>query len=258
QGARKALVISEVALSLILLIGAGLMIRSFWKLQRVDPGFDPGNTLTMSIGLPGAKYGDPRQQVAFFDRALEKIRAIPSVVSAGTTTTLPLVGSGSTQPFTVEGRPAPEVAKQPMALTRYISADYFRAIGVPLRQGRFFTDQDRENGVPVIIISESMARRFWPGENPVGRRLTPSFHSGQGAREIVGVVGDVKGTGLDAGAASTMYMFYKQAPRPFMDFVVRTTSDPQTFAPAISKAVYSVDSEQALRNVRTMDEVMAA
>jgi len=257
QGVLKALVVSEVALSLILLIGAGLMIRSFWKLRQVNPGFDPSDTLTMSVGLSPTKYADPRQQAAFFDRALEQVRALPGVVSAGGTTTLPLAGGGSTQPFTVEGRPASAVAEQPMALTRYISPDYFRAMGIPLREGRFFGDQDRENRVPVVIISEAMARQFWPGENPIGRRMTPSFHLGQGPREIVGVVGDVKG-GLDADASATMYLPYKQAPRPYMTLVARTASDPQYFVRAISRAIFTVDKEQALQNVRTMEQAIAA
>jgi predicted permease len=257
QRTRKALVICEVALSLILLVGAGLMIRSFWKLQHVDPGFNTSNTLTMSVGLSPIKYSDARQQAAFFDRVLEQVGALPGVVSVGATTTLPLAGSGSTQPFTIEGRPESAVAEQPMALTRYISSDYFRVMGIPLRQGRFFTDQDRESGVPVIIISETMARRFWPGQDPIGKRLTPSFHLKQGPREVVGVVGDVKAQGLDADASAMMYMPYKQAPRPYMTLVARTASDPQNSIQAISKAIYTVDKEQALTNVRTMEQVQA-
>ncbi|MGB7922683.1 MAG: ABC transporter permease [Pyrinomonadaceae bacterium] len=256
QRTRKALVISEVALSLILLIGAGLMIRSFWKLQRVDPGFDTSNTLTMSLGLSSAKYPDARQQAAFFDRALEQVRALPGVVSVGATTTLPLSGNGSTQPFSIEGQPESTVAEQPTARMRYISPDYFRALGIPLRQGRFFNDQDRENGVPVVIISEAMARRFWPGQDPLGKRLTPSFHQQQGLREVVGVVGDVK-AGLDSDASATMYVSYKQAPRPYMTIVARTASDPQKFIQPISKAIYGIDKEQALWDVMTMEQVMA-
>jgi len=256
QHTRKALVVSEVALSLVLLIGAGLMIRSFWKLQNVDPGFDTSNTLTMSLVLNWIRYSEPHQRLSFADRTIEQIRAVPGVVSVGITTRVPLTGGGSTQPFTVEGRPAAAISEQPMAQTRYISPDYFRAIGVSLRQGRFFTDQDRDNSVPVVIISEAMARRFWPGENPVGKRLTPSFHSEQGPREIVGVVSDVKTTGLDVDAAAMMYMPYKQAPLPFMSFVVRTASNPENLIQPISKAIYSIDKEQALTNVQTMEQVL--
>jgi putative ABC transport system permease protein len=255
QRTRKALVIAEVILSLILLIGAGLMIRSFWKLQQVDPGFDTSNTIVMGVGLPATKYPDPQQQAVFFDRVLEQISTLPGVVSAGSTTTLPLSGSGSTQPFTIQGRPEPLVAEQPTAKMRYISADYFRAMGVPLRQGRFFNDQDRDKGAQVLIISETMARQFWPGEDPIGKRLTPSFHLDLGAREIIGVVGDVK-AGLDADAAPVMYMPYKQAPRSFMTLVARTTSNPQNFNRAIAEAIRAVDSEQALWNVRTMEQVL--
>lgn len=256
QHTRKALVVSEVALSLVLLIGAGLMIRSFWKLQQVDPGFDINNALTMSVGLTPIRYSEPHQQLAFFDRVLEQIRAVPGVVSVGVTTTVPLAGGGSTQPFSIEGRPTGAIAEQPMAQTRYISPDYFRAIGIPLRQGRFFSDQDRDKSVPVVIISEAMARRFWPGENPIGKRLTPSFHLEQGVREIVGVVGDVKARGLDSDSSAMMYLPFKQAPRPFMSFVVRTASNPESLIQPVSKAIYSIDNEQALTDVQTMEQVL--
>ncbi len=258
QYTRKALVISEVALSLVLLIGAGLMIRSFWKLQNVDPGFDTRNALTMSLVLTMSRYPEPQQRIAFADQAIEKIRAVPGVVSVGTTTKIPLSGGGSTQPFSIEGRPAGAIAEQPMAQTRYISPDYFRAIGIPLRQGRFFSDQDRDKSVPVVIISEAMARRFWPGENPIGKRLTPSFHREEGVREIVGVVGDVKARGLDSDSSTMMYLPFKQAPLPFMSFVVRTGSNPASLIQPVSKAIYSIDKDQALTDVQTMDQVLLA
>ena len=256
QHTRKALVISEVALSLVLLIGAGLMIRSFWKLQNVDPGFDTRNGLTMSVVLNWIRYSEPHQRLAFFDRAIEQIRTVPGVVSVGATTRIPLAGGGSTQPFTIDGRPAPTISEQPMAQTRYISPDYFQTIGIPLRQGRFFSDYDRDNSVPVIIISEAMARRFWPGESPIGKRLTPSFHREQGAREIVGVVGDVKTTGLEVDASAMMYLPFKQFPLPFMSFVVRTASNPEGLVQPVSRAIYSIDKEQALTDVETMDQVL--
>jgi putative ABC transport system permease protein len=258
QHTRKALVISEVALSLVLLIGAGLMIRSFWKLQNVNPGFDTSNALTMSVALTPIRYSEPHQQLAFIDRTIEQIRTVPGVVSVGATSTVPLAGRGSTQPFSVEGRPTGAVAEQPMAQTRYISPDYFQAIGIPLRQGRFFSDHDRDNSVPVVIISDAMARRFWPGENPIGMRLTPSFHLEQGAREIVGVVGDVKSSGLDVDSAAMMYLPYKQTPRPYVSFVVRTASNPESMVQPVSKAIYSIDKEQALTDVQTMEQVLTA
>jgi putative ABC transport system permease protein len=257
QRTRKALVVCEVALSLILLVGAGLMIRSFWKLQHVDPGFDVSNTLTLSVGLPWTRYSEPQQRLAFHDRVLEKISALPGVVAVGSTTKIPLTGGGSKQPFTVEGRPAPPLSEQPLAQTRYVSPDYFKAMGIPLKQGRAFEDRDREDAPQVVIISEAMARRFWPGENPVGKRLTASFHEKMGPREIVGVVGDVKSNGLDDEGGSTMYLPFRQVPMPFMTFVVRTSSDPQGFVNPVSKAVYAVDREQALTSVRTMEQVLA-
>jgi predicted permease len=256
QRTRKALVVCEVALSLILLVGAGLMIRSFWKLQDVSPGFDVSNSLSMSVLLPATRYSEPQQILSFHDRVVEQLGALPGVVSVGSTTTLPLTGGGSRQPFTIEGRPAPPVSEQPLAQTRYVSPDYFRAIGIPLRQGRPFDERDREGAPQVVVISEAMARRFFPGQNPVGQRLTASFHLQQGPREIVGVVGDVKSTGLDDDAAATMYLPFKQAPRPWITFVARTASDPQNFIQPVSKAVYAVDKEQALTGVRTMEQVL--
>lgn len=256
QRTRKALVVCEVALSLILLVGAGLMIRSFWMLQNVDPGFDASNTLTMSVLLPSTRYSEPQQMLAFHDRVLEQISALPGVVSVGSTTTVPLTGGGSRQPFTIEGRPAPPVSEQPLAQTRYVSPDYFSAMGVPLRQGRPFDERDRDGAPQVVVISEAMARRFFPGQNPVGQRLTASFHLQQGPREIVGVVGDVKSNGLDDDAAATMYLPFRQAPRPWINFVARTSSDPRGFVQPVSKAVYAVDKEQALTSVRTMEQVL--
>ena len=256
QRTRKALVVCEVALSLILLVGAGLMIRSFWELQNVDPGFDVRNTLTLTVLLPATRYSEPQQQLAFHDRVTEQIRAQPGVVSVASTTTIPLTGRGSRQPFTVEGRPAPPVSEQPLAQTRYVSPDYFRAMGIPVKQGREFEDRDREGAPQVVIISESMARRFWPGENPIGKRMTASFHEKQGPREIVGVVGDVKASGLGDEAGATMYMPFRQSPRPWITFVARTASDPQGFVQPISKAVYGVDKEQAIISVRTMEQVL--
>jgi predicted permease len=256
QRTRKALVVCEVALSLILLVGAGLMLRSFWKLQNIDPGFDASNTLTMAVMLSSTRYSEPQQQLSFLDRVLENIKAQPGVVSAGVTTTIPLGGGGSKQPYTVEGRPAGPVAEQPLAQTRYVSTDYFKAIGIPLKQGRHFSEQDRENAPQVVVISEAMARQLWPGEDPIGKRLTPSFHLQQGPREVVGVVGDVKSSVLETAPAATMYLPYRQAPRPWLIFVARTASDPQNLIQPLTKAVYAVDREQALTDVRTMEQVL--
>jgi putative ABC transport system permease protein len=211
----------------------------------------------MSISLSPLKYAEPRQRAAFYDRVLEEISTLPGVVSAGATTTLPLVGSGSVQPFTIEGRPEQSVAEQPAADVRSVSPDYFRAMSIPLKRGRTFSERDREDGVPVVIISESMARRFWPSEDALGKRLTLSFSKEQGPREIVGIVGDVKG-GLDSDVRPTAYVSYKQIPRPFMTFVARTSSDPKNSIQPISRAIYAIDKDEALRDVGTLDEVFAS
>lgn len=258
QRTRTVLVTLEMALSLVLLIGAGLLIRSFWDLQHVNPGFETGNILTMSMWLPKTKYSEPLKQSAFFESVLRDCRGLAGVVAAGATDNIPLGGGGSVQPFTIEGRPAPPISLQPTANARVITPDYFRVMGIPLQQGRVFTDLDGPENAQTVIISQSMAQRFWPGENPIGKRLIPSFYTKEGPREIVGVVGDVRADALSTDGAATMYYPFRQTPTPLMTLVVKTASDPAAATSAVLSVIHSIDDEQAVQDVATMEQVTAS
>ena len=261
---RSILVVSEVALSLILLVGAGLMIRSLWVLSTLDPGFDPHGVLTMSLVLPKNKYSQSIEEIAFFDRVLAKVRVLPGVVSAGLIDDLPLNGEGSHQPIVIEGAPVQAMSDQPEVDTRYITPGYLSTMQIPLRRGRDFSAADGPDRPSVALISESMARRFWPNQDPIGRHLTMTF-SPDKVREIVGIVGDVKLEGMDAAASSaTIYLAANQPSgssfadwRPFpMQVAVRTQSQPASLVSAVTGAIHSIDRDQPVTDVMTMDDLV--
>jgi putative ABC transport system permease protein len=263
---RSILVVSEVALSLMLLVGAGLMIRSLWQLSAVDAGFDPHNVLTMTMVVTGNKYSRPIDEIAFYDRVLAKVRALPGVTSAGLIDTLPISQDGSHQPVAIEGRPAQAMSEQPEIDTRSISAGYLNTMHIPLRRGRDFSSADAPDRPATAIISESMAKRFWPNEDAIGKHLTMTFNPGK-VREVIGIVGDVKLTGLDtASSDATIYLPMSQtsvAPyedwRPFsMQLAVRATSQPTNLTSAVTAAIHSIDSTQPVVDVMTMDDVIAS
>ncbi|HEV3201035.1 MAG TPA: ABC transporter permease [Bryobacteraceae bacterium] len=254
---RSALVVAEVALSLVLLIGAGLMIRSLWTLNGVDPGLDPHNLLTMRVSVPERKYPKPSDRNRFFGQLFQRVRALPGVDSAGTIDRLPMTGGGSHEPIVIEGRPADVFAVQPVVDVRQISPGYLRAMRIPLRGGRDFSDADTEGGPAVILISESMARQFWPGENPVGKHLTISF-SPKVTREVVGVVGDVKDRGVDIPEpVATLYDPLFQEPLSGMSLVVRTALPPANLVSAITDVLHQLDRELPVRDVIGMEEILA-
>jgi putative ABC transport system permease protein len=262
---RSLLVVSEVALSLVLLIGAGLMLRTLWELRSVQPGFDPNHVLTMSIPVPPNKFNTAAAQIAFFERALQQIRATPGVESVGTVDDLPLDNGGSHQPVAVEGQPVVPMADQPEVDVRLISAGYLRAMRVPLLRGRDLTDSDVADRPPVVLISESMANRFWPNENPLGRHITLTFFPNV-AREVVGVVGDVKLDSLDeTRPVATVYWPLDQlvpppseAWRSFgMSFAVRTSGDPMSAVSAVTSALREVDPEAPAVDVFEMNELLS-
>ena len=263
---RSVLVVSEVALSLMLLVGAGLMIRSLWHLRAVDAGFDPHNILTMTMVVTGNKYSRPIDEIAFYDRVLSKVRALPGVTSAGLIDTLPISQDGSHQPVAIEGRPAQAMSEQPEIDTRSISAGYLNTMHIPLRRGRDFSSADAPDRPATAIISESMAKRFWPNEDAIGKHLTMTFNPGK-VREVIGIVGDIKLTGLDtASSDATIYLPMSQtsvAPyedwRPFsMQLAVRATSQPANLTSAVTAAIHSIDSTQPVVDVMTMDDVIAS
>src|ERR1051325_7302083 len=254
---RSVLVVSEMALSLVLLIGAGLMIRSLSHLRNVDPGMDTHNVVIADLQLSRVKYAKPQQQFAFYDQLVQRLRTLPGVESASAIDIMPLSDGGSIQPIAVEGRPMVPMAEQPEVAVRVVEPDFMRTMRIPLLQGRMLNTADTEDRPQAILISDAMAKRIWPGENPIGKRLTMTFFP-EKIREVVGVVGNVKQDGLNVSEpAATLYLPMAQAARPFMTVVMRASSQPGNLGPAIANAVHEIDREQPVNDVVTMDMVMA-
>jgi len=258
---RSALVVVEVALSLVLLIGAGLMIRSLWKMQKIDPGFDQHNVLTMNVQVNKKLFANATQESQFFDQVLGRVRSLPGVESAGAVDNLPLTG-GSNQPVAIEGRPAAALSEQPEVSVRIVSAGYFNAMRIPIVQGRTISADDRAESAPVVVISQSMARQFWPNGDAIGHHVKLSFFPDRD-RQIVGVVGDVKQTGLASSAGiATLYWPAAQTAAstqgPWraepLSLAVRTTVAPGTLAMAVTDAVRQINKDVAIDNVLTLEE----
>jgi predicted permease len=263
---RGLLVVSEVALSLVLLIGAGLMIRSLLRLSSVQPGFDPNNVLTARLTVPGTKFSSPAAQISFYDQVLRQVRATPGVESAGLIDSLPIDDGGSHQPVAVEGQPVVPMADQPEVDVRMISPGYLHAMRIPVLRGRDLNDADVAGRPPVVFISESMAKRFWPNENPIGKHITLTFFPGV-VREVAGVVGDVKQDSLDqTRPVETLYWPLSQltvppseAWRSFgMSLVARTSADPASATSGVTSAVHQVDPETPVVGVVTMEGLISA
>ena len=263
---RGLLVVSEVALSLILMIGAGLMVRSLWELQSVKPGFDPSNVLTMTVPLPASKFPSPAGQINFFQEVLQRVNALPGVESAGVVDSLPLSSDGgSHQPFSIEGRPVVPMSEQPEVDVRLISPGYLRTMHVPILHGRDFTSDDASGRPGVVLISDSLARRFWPSQDPLGQHLTMTFFPGI-VREVAGVVGDVKLDSLDeTRPVATIYLPLAQITVPpqstwhsfGMTLAVRTSLDPTNAISAVTNAVHQVGPDLPVVDVMTMNDVIS-
>ena len=250
---RKALVVGEIALALALLIGAGLMVKSFLRLQAVNPGFNPNQLLTMAVSLPRAKYPKSDKIATFYQQVLEKIKTLPGVQSVGATTGLPIQGGGGSATFFVGGAEHTASEKGANANFQAVNPDYFRVMSIPLLKGRFFTEQDDARSSKVVIIDELTARSFWPGENPLGKHLIVD----KTTLEIVGVVGQVKHSGLAVGPEASIYIPYLQGPIPSMIFVVRTTSDQQAMVASLRRAVQSVDKDQPVFRIKSMEQIIS-
>jgi putative ABC transport system permease protein len=258
---RSALVVVEVALSLVLLIGAGLMLRSLWKLQTVDPGFDERNVLTLALLVNKQQFTNPGQESQFFDAVLQRVRSLPGVESAGAIDDLPLTG-GSSQPVAIEGHPLVALSEQPEVSVRVVTPGYVRSMHIPLLQGRDISGSDTSDSAPVVIISEAMAKQFWPHESPIGHHLKLSFFPDKD-REIVGVVGDVKMHGLDSPAGTaTLYWplaqtsgsstaAWRSSP---LFLTVRTGTAPQSLTSAITAVVHDVNKDVPVDNVITLED----
>ena len=254
----SAFIVSEVALSFMLLVGAGLLIKSFLHLRQIDPGFNADNVLSMRVSLPPGKYkqGAPRAQI--YKQLVDQVKATPGVQAAGVVLTLPL--SGDTfevwRGLIPEGRPM-KLEEQTNAQHLVITPDYFQALQIPLKAGRTFTDQDDLESTKVVIINETLARRLWPGENPIGRRFTV-WRDEKFPREVVGVVGDTKGT-LDKEAGNQTYVPYAQDPTwGSMSLVVRTNGEPSALAGSVRDAIRSVDKGVPNYNLKTMNDMISA
>jgi putative ABC transport system permease protein len=264
QTARHVLVVAEMALSLVLAIGAALLIKSFILVQRVDAGFHTTSIVTIDrIELPRQR-ASAAASAAFFDQLLTKIRAIPGVEEAGATLGLPLDPRAGffvdESPFTIAGQAALPRAQRPSAPLHVITPGFFSAIDVPLRRGRLFDERDASRSPAVIIINETMARRFWPAQDPIGQRITHelSIVPGQSStREIVGVVGDVRHFGLEQASDAQMYIPHGQMPWPSMAVVVRSSLNRQQIGEPIRRAVWSIDPTIPVPPLRTLDDVVA-
>jgi len=255
QRLRDALVVAEVALSVALLVGAGLLIRSMWTLQNVDPGFDPRNLLTMQVSVSGPAYRSDAQRNEFFRRALEAIRALPGVTTAASSSIVPMGGGNTSIEVVIEGRAADAAGILPSADWRVVTAGFFRTLGVPLR-GRDFDDRDVE-GNPTAIVSEEMARRYWPGVDPIGRTFL--WHSATGPRlTVVGVAGNVRNLALDIDPAPVIYLPSTSFGWNPMFLTIRTATDPTAQAGAVRQALRAIDSKVPISSVRTAEEILAA
>ena len=260
---RSVLITAEVALSLMLLIGAGLLVRSLWMLRNVNPGFDPDHVVTMDLSIPQTKFSDPAQQISFFNRVLDGVRNLPGVRSAGIIDSLPLSG-GSHQPVQAEGRPVVPMADQPEVDVRLISPGYMSAMHIPLLRGREFDDSDVTGRPGAVLISQSMAKEFWPNEDPIGKHVTLYFFPGM-ERVVVGVVGDVKMDALNqTRSSSALYMPLGQL-TPARDgdwhsfgmtLTARTNTDPLSVVSAIGNSIHQVDAEVPLLNIKTMQDTV--
>jgi putative ABC transport system permease protein len=255
---RDAFVIAEIALAFVLLTSAGLLVRSFIKLVEVDPGFEPQNVLSMNVDLPEWWYRTPAQMISFEEQALEKLRALPGVASVGSVFGLPLGDILVRGDFVVENQPAPPGDISPAKVL--VGGDYFTAIGIPVVNGRAFNVHDSETAPHVVVVSRSLARRLWPNQDPIGRRLKPGF-SHDSWCTVVGVVGDVKQFDLRDDSAFALYFPYAQAPEPFLmqtlALVVRSRSDdPSATAAAARHAIATVDPDLPLFDVASMDQLV--
>jgi len=253
---RGALVVAEIALSLVLLIGAGLMIKSFAALQKVNLGFNPGNLVTMEISLPGSRYRGRNIIGPFYQQLLQRVEAIPGVESAATNVSLPPDLLQISDTFVLEGTPTSPNQTYPVAALHLISPDYFKTLGIPLLRGREFTDADKADTTPVMIINETMAHQYFPGQDPIGRRIRQNANSKNTFSEVVGVVGDVKYSGVGEPSNLSMYEPSLQNPSSSVYLVVRGSANPSGLIPAIRREVWALDKDLPVNNIRTMNELI--
>ena len=260
---REALIVAEISLSLVLLVSAGLLVKSFGKLLGVNPGFQPENVVTCTITLPSARYAEERRKVDFFRRTIERACEIPGALSAGLATSLPFSGSRGHSSFSIDDRPTPPNASGPEADRHQVAPGYFTTMGIPFGGGRDFTDADDVEHPGVVIINEATARLYWPNEDPLGKRLTIGMgeevrlYGKPVSREIVGVVGNVKHAELKADFEPEMYIPAYQLPAPGMTLIVRGQAAATSLIDGMRGAVGSVDPEQPVRGAQSLVTAVA-
>jgi putative ABC transport system permease protein len=258
---RDSLVVAEVALGLMLLIGAGLMIRSFGLLVNVHPGFDPENVLTGQVSVTRAAYKDHDERLRYVNQTLDRLKALPGVESAAFAAPMPFSGGNVGSDFRIEGRPRPEPGQEPDANNRSVTAQYFQAISIPLIKGRYFTEQDQRGGVGVAIINETLAKLYFPNEDPIGKFISnigANQNDGDPQRwEIVGVIGDVRHNSLTKASAPELYLPYQQNSWSWGNFFVRTTNDPAALTRSFTEVVRSGDKTVPVTNVRALTQAIS-
>jgi putative ABC transport system permease protein len=254
---RNIFVVAEVALALVLLIGSGLMLKSFYRLQSVNPGFDAKNLLTFKVALPRSKYPDDQKRLAFFNEAMQRIKALPEVRAAGAINFMPFTGLGAATGFEIEGRPAPTPAERPTVESRVVDPNYFETMGIPFLDGRNFNAREITEMSHVVIINETMARNYFAGENPLGKRVTIYMKGENVPCEIIGIVKDVKHHGLDIEPRAMAYWPQPELVYSAMTIAVRTNAEPLAAVGSIQREIQTMDRDQPLADVRTMDSWVA-
>ncbi len=255
--ARAILAVGEVAIALALLIGAGLMIRSATRLSGVDPGFRAADALTLEIVFPESRYASDDTRRAFMRSAMERLAAIPGIQAAGATNSAPLGDSNTTGDFKIEGRPDWAPGQGPLAQYIVATPGHFRALEIPIRGGRAFTEADREGSPPVALVNETMARRFWPDRSPIGRRIQVEWGVDKAWREIVGVVGDVRGERIDRTALPQLYIPFAQHPTPWAAMELRTSLPPEKVLAPVRAAIWSLDRDLPVSSVVRLSQTIS-
>ena len=254
---RQALVVGEIALAVVLLVGAGLMIRSFGTLRGVNPGFDAHNVLTARVTVPTRRYPDEARRIDFFSTLVARLSAIPGVESAGAVSYLPLAGSGAATGFTIVGQPAPLAGQEPTTDVSVCDNGYFRALKVPLLRGRTFSERELREKSNVVVINDALAKRYFANQDPIGKSLVIAMTLPNVPTEIVGIVGNTRFADFTTEARPTTYWPHPQLAYSAMTLTLRTTTDPAAFAPLVERAVRAMDKDQPVADLRTMDQWVA-
>jgi len=254
---RHAFVIAEIALAVVLLVGAGLMLRSFASMRQVDPGFDPANVLTMRMQVPRAKYPDDPARIRFFHEVTARVAALPGVQAAGTVSYLPMVGLGAATSFNIEGQPPNAPGQDKTTAVTVCENGFFQALKIPLLRGRLFTEQEMQQKRNVVIINEALARQYFPDQDPIGQRVTIDMSDQNVPTEIIGIVGDTRAADLITPARPASFWPHPQLAYNLMTLTVRTAGDPLGSAQAIEAQIHALDKDQPVSDVRTMEHWVA-